>query len=88
MAKVQRELVSPAEYIPRSTVCKVCTLEAFLGFLKGVTRVNSDHPDYVSIHQRKGATFVCLLRWSSYKRNKRDVFMEHGTRAPLLKKVW
>lgn len=41
--KVQRELFSPAKYIPRSTVCKVCTIDAFLGFLNGVTRVNSDH---------------------------------------------
>ena len=33
----------------------------------------------MSIHQRKGATFVYLLCWSSYKRNRRDVCMEHGT---------
>lgn len=42
MAKVQRELFSPAKYIPRSTVCKVSTNEAFLVLLKGVTRVNLD----------------------------------------------
>ena len=30
--EVQRELFSPAKYIPRSTVCKVSTIDAFLGF--------------------------------------------------------